>query len=226
MRVTFWFLLIVGLLVFSASAYKPSFNGSTPGCSGSGCHTLLDGVTTATTNGLSVEVTVNGVTPGKKVAGELVDAGGTVVDVIDKTGNNPFTLTAPQEGVYRVNAGFKDPQRHWDSTLVNITLTGVEPVPPAPKITRFELYPNHPNPFNPSTRIQFTLPAPEYIELVVYNIRGQIVRTLTKGFYQSGRYAFIWDGRNDTGKKSPSGVYIAVLKSNKELRSIRMVLAK
>ncbi|GEM_PF-2660902 len=226
MKLSLWFLFVAGVIFFTASVYKPSFNGSTPGCSGSGCHTLQDGVVSATTNGLSVEVTVNGVTPGKKVAGELVDGSGTVVDVIDKTSSNPFTLNAPQEGEYRVNAGFKDPHRRWDSTMVTITLTGINPVSPISHITRFELYPNHPNPFNPSTRIQFTLPSADNITLTIYNIQGQVVRTLANGFYQSGSYAFIWDGRNNNGHKSPSGIYIAVLKGSKELRSIRMVLAK
>lgn len=226
MRVVLSLLLAVGLIIFTASASKPSFNGSAPGCSGGGCHNLQDGIVSVAANGLTVEVTVSGVTPGKKVAGELVDASGTVVDVIDKTGNNPFTLTAPQEGMYRVNAGFKDPQLKWDSTMVNISLTGVEPPMVTNEIREFQLYPNHPNPFNPSTRIQFSLPTADNIQLIVYNIRGQEVRTLASGFFQAGSYAFIWDGKNNNGKQLPSGVYIGVLKGSQELRSIRMVLTK
>jgi hypothetical protein len=66
---------------------------------------------------LQVEVTITGNTG--NVAGELVDGGGNVVDVINTTSNNPFILTAPSEGTYLVNAGYKNPSRRWDSTHVN-----------------------------------------------------------------------------------------------------------
>ena len=114
-------LLAVGimLLVIPANISQPSFNGTNPGCDGSGCHTLQDGLVSATVTDLQIAITVGGTT--SSVAGELVDANGTVVAFNNSTGNNPFTLTAPGPGTYTVNAGFKNPSpRRWDSTVVVI----------------------------------------------------------------------------------------------------------
>lgn len=83
-------LLAVGimLLVIPANISQPSFNGGDPGCDGSGCHTLEDGLVSASVNGTDVSITVNTTST---VAGELVDANGTVVAFNNSTGNNPFT---------------------------------------------------------------------------------------------------------------------------------------
>jgi len=80
---------------------QPSFNGTNPAVDGGSCHTLQDGKVIATVTDLQVSITVTGTT--NSVAGELVDAGGTVVAFNNSTGNNPFTLSAPGPGVYRVN---------------------------------------------------------------------------------------------------------------------------
>ncbi|MDH4071086.1 MAG: T9SS type A sorting domain-containing protein [Ignavibacteria bacterium] len=116
-------LLMAGLslLLFSALQSRPTFNGTTPGCAAAGCHTLQEGaVSVVALGGLDVEVTLSGVSSGGNVAGELVDMTGTVVDVVDNSGTNPFILTAPEPGEYTVNAGYKEPSRTWDSSLVVI----------------------------------------------------------------------------------------------------------
>jgi hypothetical protein len=56
------------------------------------------------------------------MAGELVNSSGTVVAVMNATTNNPFILTAPSEGTYLVNAGYKSPSRRWDSSYVIVQL--------------------------------------------------------------------------------------------------------
>jgi hypothetical protein len=68
---------------------------------------------------------------------------------------------------------------------------------------------NFANPFNPETTISFTLPQEtEQLELKIYNIRGQLVRTLIAGTpHSKGEYRIVWDGRNDFGKSAASGVY-------------------
>ncbi len=67
---------------------------------------------------------------------------------------------------------------------------------------------NYPNPFNPSTTIYFGLSQDINVKLEVYNILGQKVRTLKNGFMPGGRHKVLWDGRNDSGQKVSSGVYI------------------
>ena len=66
---------------------------------------------------------------------------------------------------------------------------------------------NYPNPFNPSTTIPFELAKQTRTTLRIYNIRGQVVRTLVDGLLDSKRYEITWDGRNDAGLQVTSGVY-------------------
>jgi hypothetical protein len=123
-------LLTIALtfLVIPLLLSEPAFNGPGPGCGeGGGCHTFADGnVSVTILDSVNIEVTLSGVDPGENVAGELVDDTGTVVDVIQQTGSNPFILTAPGDGNYVVNAGYKQPSRRWDSSLVILTPIPVE----------------------------------------------------------------------------------------------------
>lgn len=115
--------LALSLIIIPFLLSEPGFNGPSPGCDGSGCHTFHDGdVAVTSINGLQVQVTVSGVSSGSKVAGELVDVNGVVVDVVNPTNSNPFTLTAPSSGTYRINAGYKNPSRRWDSTMVALSI--------------------------------------------------------------------------------------------------------
>lgn len=90
----------------------------------------------------------------------------------------------------------------------------------------FALHPNHPNPFNPSTRIDFELPAPEQLSLAVYNLRGQLVRSLSSGLLQAGSHRVVWDGRNDAGMAVSSGVYLLLLEGEQHRATRRMTLLK
>jgi len=120
--------IALSLLVIPYVLSEPSFNGSSPRCAGSGCHSFSDGIVSVTVlNNFQVEVLLSGTT--SKVGAELVDENGNVVAFINSTSSNPFILTAPSEGTYTVNAGYKNPSRDWDSTLV--TLSSILP-PNAP----------------------------------------------------------------------------------------------
>lgn len=212
--------------VFASTAFlKPSFN-SGPGCSGSGCHSLQDGVVTANIlDNLRAEITVHGVQPGKKVAGELVDAQGQVVAVNNGTSSNPFILTAPQTGEYRINAGFKSPSRKWDSVMVNLAVTGI-PGEKSRVQSSLQLFQNHPNPFNNETVISFTLPVPGNIDLSIYTIDGKLVRTLASGAFREGHHSLRWDGTDESNRLVASGVYIYRLKSGNFTETKRLTLLK
>lgn len=119
---TFFFLVVIAGFLIS----EPGFNGTSPGCSGSGCHTLQSGIVSATVlanNQVRITVTGNS----GNVAGELVNSGGTVVAVINSTSTNPFILTAPSGGTYTVNAGYKSPSRVYGTTTVNIASAPASP---------------------------------------------------------------------------------------------------
>jgi hypothetical protein len=73
---------------------------------------------------------------------------------------------------------------------------------------KYTLSHNYPNPFNPVSKIEYTIPGPSRVTLIIYNILGNKVRTLVDGEKPAGRYDVIWDGRNSHGQLSASGTYI------------------
>ena len=73
---------------------------------------------------------------------------------------------------------------------------------------------NYPNPFNPETRISFSLKEAGRVNLTVFNVRGEVVRTLASGQMDAGAHMVVWDGRNDAGQTMPSGMYIYTLRVN------------
>jgi len=88
------------------------------------------------------------------------------------------------------------------------------------------LHPASPNPFNPSTRLSFTLPRTTAYELVVYDLRGRSVRHLAKGQDGPGELEFLFNGADDRGMPLASGSYRAVLRADGQERSTTMVLVK
>ena len=85
---------------------------------------------------------------------------------------------------------------------------------------------NFPNPFNPSTTISFTLPVAGRIDLSVYSITGQKVRTLLIGPMTAGTHSVVWDGRDDSGNTMSSGVYLTHLRAEKAVSSHKILLMK
>jgi hypothetical protein len=74
--------------------------------------------------------------------------------------------------------------------------------------TEFALHQNTPNPFNPQTSIRFDLPSSGYANLTIYNMSGQIVRTLVNGSVGAGSHELVWDARDNSSRRVASGVYI------------------
>jgi len=72
----------------------------------------------------------------------------------------------------------------------------------------YALSKNYPNPFNPTTTIEFAIPVAGNVELVIYNINGQKVRTLVNETKDAGFYKTVWDGRNELGESVSSGIYL------------------
>jgi hypothetical protein len=93
--------------------------------------------------------------------------------------------------------------------------------------TDFSLAQNYPNPFNPSTTIRFGLPKEAPVTLEIYNLLGMKVRTLISGDRMSAAlYNIRWDGRDDAGVSSPSGMYIYRIVADKFVSSKKMALVK
>jgi flagellar hook assembly protein FlgD len=80
--------------------------------------------------------------------------------------------------------------------------------------TSFTLAQNFPNPFNPTTTIYYSLLEPSEVELVVYNVLGEKVRTLVTGSQSAGEFAVVWDSRDQNGQSVASGIYLYRLTVN------------
>jgi len=87
---------------------------------------------------------------------------------------------------------------------------------------------NYPNPFNPETTICFFLPQnTEHVDLKIYNLRGQLVRTLIKSAsYPKGEASIVWNGCDDQGRNVTSGLYFYRLNSPFVTKTGKMTLMK
>ena len=90
----------------------------------------------------------------------------------------------------------------------------------------FALYPNYPNPFNPETRIRFQLPQKSGVELVIYDMLGQRVRTLVTEIMDAGLHQVTWDGLNYDGNEVASGMYIYRIKAGGYFANQKMLLVR
>ncbi|NOZ73996.1 MAG: T9SS type A sorting domain-containing protein [FCB group bacterium] len=89
-------------------------------------------------------------------------------------------------------------------TLNSEVTMGIEPEIPH----EFALRQNYPNPFNPVTTLEYALPRETAVVLQIYDIRGQVVKTLVNRSQPAGYQAIIWDGTDDAGRPVSSGMYI------------------
>ena len=83
-----------------------------------------------------------------------------------------------------------------------------------------------PNPFNPETTINYILPEDGITSVQVYNIKGQLVKTLISEFSNSGEHTIIWNGESNNERKCPSGLYLYQIKQNNNSITKKIILAK
>jgi hypothetical protein len=95
-----------------------------------------------------------------------------------------------------------------------------------PQPHAFSLVGNYPNPFNPSTTIQFSLPAAGFAELVIFNMTGQKVCEMVNKRMEAGMHSVVWNGCDQYGIPVSSGVYISRLKMGGKVETRRMTLVK
>ena len=90
----------------------------------------------------------------------------------------------------------------------------------------FGLEQNYPNPFNPSTTIGFQVNAESVVNLAMFNMLGQQVRSLVSELKPIGHYQVVWDGRDNSGNALPSGLYIYKLQVGNQSQVKRLLLMK
>ncbi len=100
----------------------------------------------------------------------------------------------------------------------------VESGPPVPN--RFQLSQNYPNPFNPTTFIDFSLPQPVHVRVDVFNVLGQIVKTLVDESQPAGHHTVSWNGTDVSGDHVSSGVYFYRISADDFAASNKMMLIR
>jgi len=110
-----------------------------------------------------------------------------------------------------------------DTMVFNFTssIEGQKAVP-----TKFVLSQNYPNPFNPTTEIRYEVPFRDIVSLNIYNLRGELIRSLITGIHNPGYYSITWDAKNNQGVDIASGVYIYRLDTRNRSISKKMMLMR
>jgi uncharacterized protein (DUF362 family) len=123
-----------------------------------------------------------------------------------------------------------------DYSVERVTPTGIEhPSNENSKVPVGErgspiLHQNYPNPFNPHTFVRFYIPGNngerKHVRLSIYDTGGRLVKKLAQKRFPPGSHMIRWDGTNDSGRKSGSGIYTAVLEVMGKRSQIQMLLVK
>jgi hypothetical protein len=92
--------------------------------------------------------------------------------------------------------------------------------------TAFALLQNYPNPFNAGTEIKFHLPQRTRVSLQIFNVRGELVRTLVNQEHEPGQYRVHWDGKNEQGADAASGIYVYRLSTPSWKSSMKLTFVK
>lgn len=90
----------------------------------------------------------------------------------------------------------------------------------------FSIFQNFPNPFNPTTTIKYELSESGFIDITIFNIKGQHIKTLFSSKQTNGTYHLEWNGRNENGTQVPTGIYLYQIKCNNKIITKKMTLIK
>ena len=90
----------------------------------------------------------------------------------------------------------------------------------------FSMLSNFPNPFNAVTEIQYYIPEESQVTINIYNLKGQIIRTLVNKIEQPGEKSIFWDGKDNFGTIVTSGMYIYTLVNNNSVYSKKLIMLK
>jgi len=90
----------------------------------------------------------------------------------------------------------------------------------------YELFNNYPNPFNPTTTIKYSVPKNSNVKLRVYNMMGQLIKTLVNESKAPGFYNVEWDGTNESNSKVASGIYFYRIECENFVANNKMILLK
>ncbi len=93
-------------------------------------------------------------------------------------------------------------------------------------LIEFSLNQNTPNPFNPNTEIEYSIPNDSNVNIIIYDLMGNEIKTLINKYKQFGQYNVIWDGTDNSGKKVVGSIYFYKLQAGDFTQTRKMVLLK
>jgi hypothetical protein len=131
-----------------------------------------------------------------------------------------YVYTAPG------NSGLPARAKVLNDVLLTFNHIGGSPITPVPEIGVFAVK-NYPNPFNPQTKIEFTLPQRGQVSVKIFNVRGELVRTLVDEVREGNvAHVEVWAGTDNRGAEVSSGVYFYEVKTNGMTKISKMALVK
>ncbi|MCP4704006.1 MAG: T9SS type A sorting domain-containing protein [candidate division Zixibacteria bacterium] len=151
-----------------------------------------------------------------------VATGTFCIDSLDAAGggNGDWDWVFPPE---HLPVTFNGPYCWSITNLTEVTMTSSETdVLP----TDFALDQNYPNPFNPSTTFDFALPKASQVNIEIFNVLGQKVKTLADAEYPAGFYSVNWDGMDDNGSNVASGIYFYRMNTEEFQDTKKLMLLK
>jgi|GEM_PF-3044355 len=167
-------------------------------------------------------------TSGAKAVIKTTTPGGTL-----KAEGNWWSQAPPESSWFSGNNVDRTPYLLDEATPDSCNDEAFSEPPPGEKVvarpsipTHFDLGQNYPNPFNPTATIQYALPVPARVELKIFNILGQVVRTLVDEEKPVGYHQVVWDGKDQTGQAVSSGIYLYQIKAGDFVETKKMQLVK
>jgi hypothetical protein len=128
--------------------------------------------------------------------------------------SDPDSVAAHIEGLFDIDPCLDaDPDPH----------AGIASQVPSPPVV---LRQNAPNPFINTTKIQFVIGRPSKVTLSVYNVRGQLVKTLLDRTAQEGEHSILWDGTSQAGSQVSPGIYFYVMSTPAGTQTKKLVLLR
>ena len=162
------------------------------------------------------------------IAGALISAG----DYQTTSNQNGQYGIEMDEGTYQVECSAEGFETYIvenlvldDNTLLDFQLTPLSSNNNIIELST-QLMGNYPNPFNPETRISYTLNTPSQVSISVYNLKGQKVKQLLNAQMPSGSHSVLWDGTDEYGSPVASGMFFCKMKTDSYSDIKKMMLIK
>ncbi|MFC1563513.1 T9SS type A sorting domain-containing protein [candidate division KSB1 bacterium] len=159
---------------------------------------------------------------------KLVTAPGEMT-IDQETGNISWTPVKADTGVHFVKVEAEDNKGGFDEeefyiTVLKEVITSINDERPyLPNDYKLD---NYPNPFNPSTKIEYSIPIISDVSIEIFNILGQKIKTLVHHNQLAGKYIIQWNGSSDTGFNVASGVYLCRLRAGNFISTKKLMLIR